>query len=166
MLGMFSAEATYQVSAAPLMTRLNHGLFRRSIENKFLTTFYGMLGKDGSFTYCNAGHNAPILVSGSEVRRLDTGGMVLGLFETAAFEEETVQLRPGDVIVAFSDGVTEAMNEGGDEFTDDGLLASIAANPGRSPQQVIDGVIADVRRFCGDATQSDDLTILIVRYAG
>src|SRR5213593_1581698 len=61
-LGMFSAEATYQASAAPLMTRLNHGLFRRAIEARFLTTFYGILGADGSFTYCNAGHNAPLLV--------------------------------------------------------------------------------------------------------
>lgn len=165
-LGMFSAEATYHNSASAVITRLNHGLFRRAIENKFLTTFYGMLGKDGSFTYCNAGHNAPILISGKTVRRLETGGMVLGLFEMASFEEETVILKPGDVIIAFSDGVTEAMNTAGDEFTDDRLLASLAASPGRSPQELIDGVIKDVRVFCGDATQSDDLTILCVHFSG
>src|SRR4051812_38981469 len=78
-LGMFSAEATYHNSASAVITRLNHGLFRRAIENKFLTTFYGMLSKDGALTYCNAGHNAPILISGTTVRRLETGGMVLGL---------------------------------------------------------------------------------------
>jgi phosphoserine phosphatase RsbU/P len=165
-LGMFSAEATYHNSASAVITRLNHGLFRRAIENKFLTTFYGMLSKDGALTYCNAGHNAPILISGTTVRRLETGGMVLGLFELASFEEETVQLKPGDVIIAFSDGVTEAMNEVGDEFTDDRLLASLAANRGGSPQELIDGVIKDVRLFCGDATQSDDVTILGVHYAG
>src|SRR5213592_3722452 len=87
-LGMFSAEATYQPGAAPLITRLNHGLFRRAIEARFLTTFYGILGADGSFTYCNAGHNAPLLVTASAIRRLETGGVVLGLFERAAFEEE------------------------------------------------------------------------------
>jgi sigma-B regulation protein RsbU (phosphoserine phosphatase) len=125
-----------------------------------------MLGKDGAFTYCNAGHNAPILVSGATVRRLETGGTVLGLFEAATFEEETVQLKPGDVIIVFSDGVTEAMNAAGDEFTDDGLLASLSAHRSKDPQAVIDGVIADVRTFCGDAQQSDDLTILMVRYAG
>src|SRR3954451_15930029 len=91
-LGMFSAEATYQSSPAPLITRLNHGLFRRAIESRFLTTFYGILGIDGAFTYCNAGHNAPLLVSTSGIRRLDRGGVVLGLFEQAAFEEETVTL--------------------------------------------------------------------------
>ena len=165
-LGMFSAEATYHNSACAVITRLNHGLFRRAIENKFLTTFYGMLSKDGALTYCNAGHNAPVLISGTTVRRLETGGMVLGLFELASFEEETVQLKPGDVVIAFSDGVTEAMNEVGDEFTDDRLLASLAANRGGSPQQLIDGVIKDVRLFCGDATQSDDVTILAVHFAG
>jgi serine phosphatase RsbU (regulator of sigma subunit) len=75
---MFSAEATYQATAAPLMTRLNHGLFRRAIEARFLTSFYGMLGPDGSLMYCNAGHNAPMVVSASGVRRLETGGVVLG----------------------------------------------------------------------------------------
>ena len=165
-LGMFSAEATYQSSAAALITRLNHGLFRRAIESKFLTTFYGLLARDGTFTYSNAGHNAPILVSGESVRRLDIGGMVLGLFEHAAFEEETLRLQPGDVIVAFSDGVTEALNADGDEYGDDRLLAAVAAHRGQPPQELLDGVLADVRVFCGDATQSDDLTIVLVRYAG
>src|SRR5258708_6086385 len=85
-LGMFGAEAAYQSSAAPLITRLNYGLFRRAIEARFLTTFYGILGPKGRFTYCNAGHNAPILVSSSGLRRLETGGVVLGLFERASFE--------------------------------------------------------------------------------
>src|SRR5712675_3765086 len=115
-LGMFSAEATYQASAAPLMTRLNHGLFRRAIEARFLTSFYGLLSPDGSFTYCNAGHNAPLLVSASGIRRLETGGVVLGLFDTATFEEETLKLEPGDLIILFSDGVTEAMNSESEEF--------------------------------------------------
>lgn len=165
-LGMFSAEATYHKNPSTVITRLNQGLFRRSIENKFLTTFYGVMSRGGAFTYCNAGHNAPILVSGGTVRRLETGGTVLGLFELAAFEEETVQLSPGDVVVVFSDGVTEAMNAAGDEFADEGLLASLAKRGGAAPQTLIDAVIADVRAFCGGAQQSDDLTILTVRYDG
>src|SRR5207244_6301156 len=87
-LGMFSAEATYQNAAAPLITRLNHGLFRRAIEARFLTTFYGILAPDGSFLYCNAGHNPPFLISSTGVRRLEPGGVVLGRFEQAAFDEE------------------------------------------------------------------------------
>src|SRR5438270_2234862 len=140
-LGMFSAEATYQRGAASLITRLNHGLFRRSIEARFLTTFYGMLADDGTFTYCNAGHNAPFLVSKDGVRRLETGGVVLGLFEQAAFDEEALTLKPGDFIVAFSDGVSEALNEAGDEFSDDRLLACVTANRHAAPQSILDALL-------------------------
>ena len=165
-LGMFSAEAMHQPGPASVITRLNHGLFRRAIESRFLTTFYAIVGRDGDFTYCNAGHNAPILVSASGIRRLDTGGMVLGVFENAQFDEETMALQPGDIVVAFSDGVTEALNPVGDEFTDDRLLASVRAHQSKSPEALVEGLLADVRAFCGDATQSDDLTIVLVRYDG
>jgi sigma-B regulation protein RsbU (phosphoserine phosphatase) len=165
-LGMFSAEATYQATAAPLMTRLNHGLFRRAIEARFLTSFYGMLGPDGSLMYCNAGHNAPMVVSASGVRRLETGGVVLGLFEHAAYDEETIRLQPGDLLVSFSDGVSEAMNEQGEEFSDERLIACVTANLGKSPSEVLDALFADVRAFCGDADQSDDITAVLVRYNG
>jgi len=165
-LGMFSSEATYQNSAAPLITRLNHGLFRRAIEARFLTTFYGILSPDGSFLYCNAGHNPPFLVTANLVRRLETGGVVLGLFEHAVFDEEALTLQPGDFIVAFSDGVSEAMNEAGDEFSDERLLACVESNRRASPQVVLDNLLKDVRAFCGDAPQSDDVTIVMVRYDG
>jgi len=163
-LGMFSAEAIYQTHPSALMARLNQGLLRRAIESHYLTSFYGMLARDGSFTYTNAGHNPPILVSASGVRRLDTGGRPLGLFEIASFEEETLQLSPGDLIVSFSDGVTEALNPAGEEFTDERLLASVDAHRSKPPQGLVDGVLADVHAFCGDATQSDDVTIVLVRY--
>ncbi|HYM21684.1 MAG TPA: SpoIIE family protein phosphatase [Vicinamibacterales bacterium] len=165
-LGMFSAEATYQTSAAPLITRLNHGLFRRAIEARFLTTFYGMLGKDGSLTYCNAGHNAPMLVSASGVRRLETGGVVLGLFDHAAFDEETVPMGKGDLLVTFSDGVTEALNPEGEEFGDDRLVASVQAHRGKPLKDLVEAVLADVRAFCSGATQSDDITMVMVRFNG
>ena len=95
-------------------------------------------GPDGSLTYSNGGHNAPMLVKKDGVRRLETGGVVLGLFEHATFDEETLSLSPGDVIVAFSDGVSEAMNEAGDEFTDQRLLASIDAHRSKPPQELLD----------------------------
>ena len=165
-LGMFSAEATYQLSPAPLITRLNVGLFRRAIESRFLTTFYGILSPNGSFTYCNAGHNPPLLVSTNTIRRLETGGVVLGLFETASFEEETVTLQPGDLIIAFSDGVTEAMNPASEEFGDDRLLECAEKHRGKPPQQVLDAVLAEVQAFGAGATQSDDVTVVMVRYNG
>jgi serine phosphatase RsbU (regulator of sigma subunit) len=165
-LGMFSAEATYNTSAAQLITRLNLGLFRRAIESRFLTTFYGMLSADGSLTYTNAGHNAPLVVSKDAIRRLETGGVVLGLFDQASFEEETIHLAPGDFILAFSDGVTEALNPAGEEFTDERLLACVEQHRGEAPQAALDAVLAEVKAFCGDATQSDDVTVVLVRYNG
>jgi sigma-B regulation protein RsbU (phosphoserine phosphatase) len=165
-LGMFSAEATYQAKASTLITRLNHGLFRRAIESRFLTTFYGMLGANGDLTYCNAGHNAPLLVSASGIRRLETGGVVLGLFDHALFDEETVTMHPGDYVVLFSDGVTEALNPAGEEFTDERLIECVNAHLGEPPQDVLEAVLAQVRTFCADATQSDDVTVVMVRFNG
>lgn len=165
-LGMFSAEASYQTSAAGLMARLNHGLFRRAIAARYLTSFYGMLAPNGDFTYSNAGHNAPLHVSASGIRRLATGGVPLGLFDHSSFEEETLRLERGDVIVAFTDGVTEALNPEGDEFTDDRLIEAVNRHGKQHPQAALDSLLADLHAFCGDATQNDDVTIVTVRYTG
>jgi serine phosphatase RsbU (regulator of sigma subunit)/pSer/pThr/pTyr-binding forkhead associated (FHA) protein len=164
--GMFSAEASYQSGAATLMARLNHGLLRRSVEARFLTSFYGILSPDGSFTYCNAGHNPPFLVTPSGIRRLETGGLVLGLFDTASFDEETIDLHRGDFLVAFSDGVSEAPNEAGEEFGEDRLLNCLRANCTRPPQAILDALLHELRAFCGEAPQSDDVTIVMLKYEG
>jgi serine phosphatase RsbU (regulator of sigma subunit) len=163
-LGMFSAEATYQAHPASLVARLNHGLIRRAIEAKYLTTFYGILGPNGSFTYSNAGHNAPVLVSAAGARRLDIGGFPLGMFADVSYDEETVTLGSGDFIVAFSDGVTEALNDAGDEFGEARLLTCLERHRSDAPQALLDAVIAEVRAFTGEAVQSDDLTLVMVRY--
>jgi serine phosphatase RsbU (regulator of sigma subunit) len=164
-LGMFGAEAAYQAGPASLITRLNRNVFRRGIEaTRFLTAFYGMLTPDGVLTYSNAGHNAPVLVTHDGIRRLETGGLVLGPFEHATYEEESVQLVPGDVIVAFSDGVSEALNESGDEFSDERLLASVIAHRGKTPPELLLRLLADVRAFCDRAMPNDDVTMVVVRY--
>jgi serine phosphatase RsbU (regulator of sigma subunit)/pSer/pThr/pTyr-binding forkhead associated (FHA) protein len=165
-LGMFGAEAMYQPQCALLVKRLNHGLFRRGIEGRFLTAFYGVLSRDGTLRYSNAGHNAPVLVGCDSVRRLEAGGLILGLFEHAEYEEEAVQLSPGDVVVAFSDGVSEALNEAGEEYADERLLAAVDANRGQPPEELLTSLLADVRQFCGRATPNDDVTMLVVRYDG
>lgn len=165
-LEMFGAEATYHATCSPVVTRLNHGLCRRGIQGRFLTAFYGILHRDGSLVYANAGHNGPLLITATGVRRLETGGMILGLFEQASFEEEMLTLAPGDVIVAFSDGVSEAMNEAGEEYWDDRLVAAVAATRDRSPQALLAALLADVRSFCGRATPNDDVTMVVVRYEG
>jgi len=107
-----------------------------------------------------------VLVTATGPRRLETGGLVLGLFEHAAFDEETVTLSPGDFIVAFSDGVTEAFDVAGEEYSDARLLESIARHRGKAPQDLIAALLADVKAFAGEATQNDDLTLVTVQYSG
>ena len=165
-LGMFGAEASYQSRCAPVVTRINRGLFRRNVQGRFLTAFYAILSPDGSLLYSNAGHNAPLLVTATDIRRLETGGIVLGLFDDAAFQEEALTLNPGDVIVAFSDGVSEALNEAGEEYSDERLLAAAARHRGRAPQELLDGLLADLRAFSGRATANDDITMVVVQYNG
>jgi sigma-B regulation protein RsbU (phosphoserine phosphatase) len=110
-----------------------------------------------------------VLVTRSGVKRLETGGMVLGLFEQSTFEEETLQLQPGDFIIAFSDGVTEALNTEGAEYEDARLLASIdrhRADAAGSAQIFLEHLLADVRTFCDGEDPHDDITLLMVRYDG
>jgi phosphoserine phosphatase RsbU/P len=165
-LGMFSAEATYQKGSASPITRVNAGLFRRSIAARFLTAFYCILDPSGGLVYTNAGHNPPMLLKKDGVRRLETGGLVLGLFEGAAFDEEALTLEPGDTLLVYSDGISEAVNKAGEEFGDERLMASFQSRRGASMQEILDGVLADTKAFVDGAEQTDDMTILLMRYEG
>jgi ketosteroid isomerase-like protein len=162
--GAIAAHADPSNTTSGTVARANLLLTRRPIDSRFATMLYGTLSPGGQLTYCNAGHNPPFLVGREQIRRLDTGGMILGAFSKAAFEEETIQLRSGDVIVVFSDGITEALDREGTEFGDERLLSCILANQYLAPADLLKCVIDSVRAFCGDVSQSDDLTLLVLRY--
>jgi sigma-B regulation protein RsbU (phosphoserine phosphatase) len=144
---------------------VNQALIRRAIESRFATIFHGMLFPDGRLTYCNAGHNPPLLMTKQGFRRLEKGGLIVGLFEHATFEDESLQLEPGDYIVVFSDGVTEALNLAGEEFTEERLLKCIDQHTGDDPTHLLAAVLSDVKKFAAGATQSDDVTAMVLRYA-
>jgi sigma-B regulation protein RsbU (phosphoserine phosphatase) len=146
--------------------RVNEELVRRTVESRFATVLYGVLSSDGRVTYCNGGHNPPLVVGGRGVRRLSSGGLILGAFKDAAFEEETVQLDAGDVVVVFSDGVTEALNADGVEFGEQRLLSSIMTHRDSTASILLERILAAVHEFCASAEQSDDLTLLVLRYTG
>ena len=131
-----------------------------------MTLFYAVLKPDGQLTFCNAGHNPPFLVGRDGVRRLEVGGMPLGLFEGTPLEEETVTLEPGDFVVTFSDGVSEAFNEAGDEFEDARILESIEGASGRDARTQLEHLFASVKTFTAGAAQTDDVTVLVVSYRG
>jgi len=162
--GAFAAQVTSTDSPAALMAHINRTLIRRAIQSRFVTVMYGVLAPDGRLTYSNAGHNPPMLFGKSGVRRLETGGLILGLFPHATYEEETLQLEGGDTLVVFSDGVTEALNAAGDEFGEERLLPCIEAHRGSTPEVLLDRILATVRTFAASAVQNDDVTALVLRY--
>jgi sigma-B regulation protein RsbU (phosphoserine phosphatase) len=147
-----------------VLTHINRVLARRAIEGRFVTMLYGVLGKDGRLSYSNAGHNPPILVTRRGVTRFEVGGPILGAFTRASFDEETVQLDPGDVLVVFSDGVTEAFNQDGAEFGEDQLLSVVTPHHNVGAGVLLERLFDAVRTFTLNTTQSDDITALVLRH--
>jgi serine phosphatase RsbU (regulator of sigma subunit) len=169
MQGMFAAQAATTDDPAKTIGRVNLALYRRGIESRFVTLMYGALHPNGRLTYCNAGHNPPLIISqaggATAIRRLERGGPIVGLFEAATFEEETVSLAPGDWLIVFSDGVSEAMSAAGEEYGEDRIIAVVNQNPSAEPQQLLEALFLDVRGFAKGAAQSDDITAMVLRFA-
>jgi len=162
--GNLEAQAATASGPAAALRNVNAALVSRGIEARFVTLFYAVLTAEGQLTFCNAGHNPPFLVGPNGVRRLEAGGMPLGLFAGTPLEEETVTMEPGDFVVTFSDGVSEAFNEAGDEFEDARILESIEAAPGRDARTQLEHLFASVKTFTAGAAQTDDVTVLVVSY--
>jgi serine phosphatase RsbU (regulator of sigma subunit)/pSer/pThr/pTyr-binding forkhead associated (FHA) protein len=166
MQGIFAAQAASTEGPAATVSRVNLALFRRGVEARFVTLLYGILSADGKLTYCNAGHNAPVLINRRGIQRLETGGPPAGLFEMSVYNEGSVVLEPGDSLVVFSDGVSEALSSDGREFGDDRIIACVTALKEQGPQQVLRELYASVKTFTVGAAQNDDVTALVVRYEG
>jgi phosphoserine phosphatase RsbU/P len=171
--GMFAAYASGDQGPADTLTRVNVTLLRHFVEGRFATMVYGILTRDGRLIYSNAGHNPPMLFTaarpgapGLAVRRLEEGGVPLGLFPDAEFLEETLQLHAGDVLVLFSDGVSEAANAEGEAFGDEGVIACVSANPSEDPPAMLNRLLATTDAFSGGAVPQDDVTSIILRYKG
>ena len=164
MQGMFAAQAATSDPPSQTITRVNLALYRRGIESRFVTLMYGSLYPDGRLLYCNAGHNPPLVVGSGGFRRLEVGGPIVGLFEGATYEEETVTLSPGDWLVVFSDGVSEAMSATGDEFGEERIVDCVQKNVKLEPQKLLEAIFQDVREFAHGAAQSDDITAMVLRY--
>jgi serine phosphatase RsbU (regulator of sigma subunit)/pSer/pThr/pTyr-binding forkhead associated (FHA) protein len=164
--GIFAAHTFVSAEPKDTVSRVNVALIHRSIESRFATIFFGVLDKDGRLTYCNAGHNAPLLIGKGGVRRLEEGGLIVGMFEHATYEQETVQLDPGDVVIVFSDGVSEALSAANEEFGEQRLQALVDGHLNDSPDVTLEHVLDAVREFTRGAVQNDDVTALVVRYTG
>ena len=162
---IFAARAAAVVDPAATIAAINATLLRRSLEARFVTMVYGVLSPAELLRYCNAGHNHPVLVTAQGVRRLQTGGLIVGLFADVEYEEETIQLAPGDLLVIFSDGISEATNARGDEFGDDRIIEAVHSAE-RHPEAVLNRLLAQLRAFTDDEPQGDDMTVLVFHYQG
>jgi serine phosphatase RsbU (regulator of sigma subunit) len=164
--GVFAIEASMNHSPAEALGRINEALIRKAVQGRFATLFYGVLTPGGQLTYTNAGHVPPIVIGTAGIRRLQRGGTIVGVFPDTVYEQETVTLDPGDFVVVFSDGVTEAFNAEWEEFGEARLNDCVRAHAGLSPVALLDQVIAAVHAFVKDAVQSDDVTVVVLRFTG
>jgi sigma-B regulation protein RsbU (phosphoserine phosphatase) len=164
-------RATASRGSAPdeCMRQVNQILHQESISSMFVTCFYGVLNtRTGEIHYSNGGHNLPyILRTDGRVEAMEPfGGLILGAFKHSAYETGEIALQPGDCIFLYTDGITEAMNPDGEQFSNERLVESLQRVNGSPVENIVGKVIDNVKEFTAGATQSDDMTILAVKYAG
>ncbi len=151
---------------AGLVGRLNRFISQRCPGNRFITLFVGIFdSKTGGVAYCNAGHNPPLVIRRKgPLETLTEGGLVLGLLPSAEYLSDNIHLDPGDTIVMFSDGITEAVRKGSDEEYGEDRVARIAReNAGRSAQAIIDAIYSDLMEWTSGAPPADDMTLVVVK---
>jgi sigma-B regulation protein RsbU (phosphoserine phosphatase) len=152
------------LSTATLVARLNRQLYESTPPEKY-ATFYCSLYDDqsGLLAYTNAGHLAPILLRRQEVIRLESNGMVVGMFPEFPYEQNVIQLQAGDLLTAYTDGITESENVRGEQFGEARLTDLLLRHRDR-PLDEIMGVITDsVRNWAGDIDNQDDTTFILAR---
>jgi phosphoserine phosphatase RsbU/P len=164
---LWRVAVTQQSQPDLVLTMLNNELCRDNESGMFVTVFYGVLHlRTGEIQYSNGGHNLPYLLSGTGQARFieNTGGMALGVVEEARYMTKTLRLHTGEGLFLYTDGVTEAMDAEGNQFTEDRLQASLQRDQSPTPMEVIRRALDDVQHFVAGAEQSDDITTLAIRY--
>jgi phosphoserine phosphatase RsbU/P len=150
---------------AEIVSRLNHHLFSSTGPDRFATFFYGVYDAQARrLEYTNAGHLPPLCISGKHVRYLGTGGTVLGLFDDRQYESQIVDIAPASLLIAYSDGLTEAENAEGEEFGEQRVL-DVALRMGQAPAgAVLKNLLDVVDQWTGGAEHSDDITVIVARF--
>jgi serine phosphatase RsbU (regulator of sigma subunit) len=164
----FHAHASTPAAVNELVAQLNRAVCRNAADDKFITFFYGEIDlPSGLLRFCNAGHNPPLLIraDGGEVERLSGGGMILGFDPEVQYTTSETGLGPGDLIVGYSDGVTESVNTGAEEFGEQRLIDTAKSCGGISVEEIRGRIDGAVERFVGEADMFDDYTLVLVRRA-
>jgi phosphoserine phosphatase RsbU/P len=151
-----------------MIEHINRLVYEASADNRYATFFYAQYDPDSRILrYVNAGHNAPILCSkradSPEIERLEEGGTVIGLFPEAPYRDAQLRLYPGDVVAAFTDGISEAMSDAEEEWGEERLIETIKNTDSRSAADMITSILEQVDAFTHGVRQHDDMTLVIMR---
>lgn len=160
------ALVPFGLSLSIATARINDLIYRNTGADKFITFFWGILDPAArTFRYVNAGHNPPFLMRrDGRMERLSDGGLILGIMKTIMpYQEGSVELGSGDSIIMFTDGVSEAMNAQGIDYTEERLEAFLSGQNGADAQGLLDGITQEVRRHSAGAPQSDDITMVVLK---
>jgi sigma-B regulation protein RsbU (phosphoserine phosphatase) len=149
----------------PFMVRLNKTTCAKCPSNRFVTFFFCVLNPDtGDLSYANAGHNPPILVrANGTAEMLDGGGPVLGILAAAPYQEMRAKLDHGDMLVLYSDGVTEANNPDFEQFDDERFIQVLKQHRHQPATAIVEAVTRAVTEFCAGAAQADDITLAVAK---
>ena len=152
-------------SVAAMVTNLNQLIFQFTKPGQFITAYFGILDRRrGCFEYVNAGHPPPVIVNDGQLVPCDHhADVVLGVLDGFQYQSATLQLPPDSTICIFSDGVTEAFNEAGEEYGERRLISYIRKSGSESARAICDGLLDELKQFRGDAEQSDDITAVVIK---
>jgi Serine phosphatase RsbU, regulator of sigma subunit len=159
----------HQKAPADAIRDANAIIAADSKASMFITLFYGILHpSERSITYVNAGHNPPLICHGTDgsFSELSATGMAIGVLTDAGYTSDTVVLGPGDVVVLYTDGITEAENAGQELFGEERLRETIARVRTRPAAEIVSAILEAVQAFSGTTPQSDDITLMVVRNIG
>jgi sigma-B regulation protein RsbU (phosphoserine phosphatase) len=147
-----------------VLAAVNRQVHASSLEDRYATLFYGVFdGAARTLHYVNAGHNPPMVIRrDGSITWLRAGGVPVGIFPDSAYPQEAIQLNPGDLILAYTDGVTEAVNPAGDEWGAESLRKSVVGSEARCAADIVDAVFTSMDEF-SQGHQTDDATIVVVR---
>ncbi len=159
-----TAGANGSVSPAVLVSRLNRQLYENTPPEKYATFYCGVYDEqNGRLSYTNAGHLAPLLVRRNNVIRLESNGMAVGLFPDFPYEQSAIELQPGDLLMAFTDGITESENAAGDQFGETRLTELLIRSSEKPLDEIVQVITSAIKDWAYDLDNQDDTTILLAR---
>ncbi len=154
---------------ATLMQKMNQLVYEASAVNRYATFFFAIYEPSNRrLTYVNAGHNPPVLLrnsteDGLECLRLEAGGMVVGLLPSVSYTEDSIILKSGDLLIAYTDGISEAMAAEDEEWGEDRMISTAKLNSQETAQEVLRTIFRSADQFTGNAPQHDDMTLLVAK---